>query len=523
MTLLLLACTSGPTGEKVDRDDSTAGEVTMTTRGEISLVETLSCEAPAPLTFTNRAAMLGLRGADHAADHFEGGVAALDDSDRDGVLDLRLGLSGAPLRRYAGLGSGRAATEFHVPGPMSWLRFDLDEDGESDLLFGGTRPETWLWRDGALVPQPMPSWFDLDAMLPRAEGGAIKQLVPFDLEGDGDLDLHVALNNRLDAPADATEDTLLVHDGPRAWHAVPLDATIGATRAFDAAVVDRDGTDALYIANDMGAAFGGNQLLIGRDGTLIDATATCACGAVESAMADTVADVDGDGRDDLVVGSTWRTLLLLGQPDGTYVDASSARGVDTVPDGYGMSWGVSAIDLDNDGRRDLVVPQGDLRANGSAGFESPVNLLWQREDGTFEDRGAELGFPQAGSHRATLPWDVNRDGVLDVLVTQVDAAPTWLVSDGCTAMGWLEVDAPEGSRVRVEVGDRVWTGRATADVSYGATAPPRVHIGLGEGVELVDRVRVITPGGRVHEADNVPARSRLAVEGAAFSAWLSDG
>jgi hypothetical protein len=102
----------------------------------------------------------------------------------------------------------------------------------------------------------------------------------------------------------------------------------------------------------------------------------------------------------------------------------------------------------------------------------------------------------------------------------VDAAPTWLVSDGCTDMAWLEVDAPEGSRVRVEIGDRVWTGRATADVAYGATAPPRVHIGLGADVTLVDRVLVTVPGGTTHHADNVPARSRLAVGTSDVSAWL---
>jgi hypothetical protein len=115
---------------------------------------------------------------------------------------------------------------------------------------------------------------------------------------------------------------------------------------------------------------------------------------------------------------------------------------------------------------------------------------------------------------------MNGDGVVDLLLTQVEKRATFLVSEGCTAGEWLEVDAPEGSRIRVEVGEKTYVGRATADVAYGATAPPQVHFGLGEGVEKVDRVTVITPEGAEFFAEDVPTRTLLAVPGFAFVARL---
>ncbi len=489
--------------------------------GELQKVESRACAAPGPLSWRDRAEEYGLEGSAQAVDHFEGGAVALDDVDADGRLDLVVAMPSSPVRMYPALGSGREPQVVGGMAPMAFLRWDVDEDGGADLVLTGPMPSTLMRREGHYEEELVPG-FDLRRLVALHGSSVLKQLVPFDADGDGDLDLYGPVNPGSGAAdPESVDDVVLFRDGPMEWRTVELPASLAGTRPFDAAVMDRNGVDALYVANDMGAQFGGNQLFVGSPEGVEDITTDCGCGLVESAMADEVADVNGDGLEDIVIGSTFRSLLLLDSGDGRYVDASAATGVSQFPNGRSMSWAVAAEDFDNDGRMDIVIPQGDFRPmNGGDIYESPINALWQREDGTFEDRGPEWGFPTEGSHRATLARDMNGDGVLDFLLTQVEKRPTLLVSEGCTAGEWLEVDAPEGSRIRVEVGERVYIGRATADVAYGATAPPQVHFGLGEGIGRVDRIVVRTPDGEEYSLKNVPTRTQVAVPGYAFQARL---
>ena len=137
-------------------------------------------------------------------------------------------------------------------------------------------------------------------------------------------------------------------------------------------------------------------------------------------------------------------------------------------------------------------------------------MLVQHADGTFTDMREAWGFPSGPSFRGVLPRDVNGDGVLDVLVTVVDGAPRWMVSDGCTAGNWLDVDAPEGSWIEVEAGGVRWVGRATSDLGYAVSAPPRLHVGLG-ATARVDRLTVRLADGTELSAEDFDARRVVTV------------
>lgn len=113
--------------------------------------------------------------------------------------------------------------------------------------------------------------------------------------------------------------------------------------------------------------------------------------------------------------------LLLGRGDGSFEDAS-ARLEGLVP-AFGL--GVHALDADNDGDDDIFV------AN-----DSQANFLWINDGtGSFVDGalamrvayGAE-GRAQAGMGVAS--GDVNRDGALDLMVTNFSDEPTELYAGG---------------------------------------------------------------------------------------------
>jgi hypothetical protein len=118
-------------------------------------------------------------------------------------------------------------------------------------------------------------------------------------------------------------------------------------------------------------------------------------------------DVDGDGHPDLVVASEGENRLhvLYNQGDGTLRAGPS---LETGP--YDTGW-VTAADLDGDGRLDLVA--GDTGGEGRA-TDGVVTVYLQQADGSFS-RGTQL--TGGGYLVAVQAADFDGDGAVDLLVT----------------------------------------------------------------------------------------------------------
>ena len=251
--------------------------------------------------------------------------------------------------------------------------------------------------------------------------------------------------------------------------------------------------------NDKGLDFGGN-VLYANDGSALDSTGEdCSCEVIQDGMGVDVGDYNRDGLPDLFLSAATRNILLEAAGDGSFIDVTASLGADSVAEGDSMAWSGIFLDWDNDGDQDLLVAQGAL-LNSDVDRDNPGPLdLMSWEDTAFVNLAASLGLGQSENYRSLVAVEFNQDGVLDLLATRIAERPLLYLSEGCTAEGWLEVEAPVGSRIQVEAGGTTQTAWISTESSCGAARPPTRHFGLGTARE-VDALHVLQPDGQISSA-----------------------
>jgi hypothetical protein len=238
--------------------------------------------------------------------------------------------------------------------------------------------------------------------------GAHPQAVSLaDINGDGLLDLLVADSN------DATVSVLLNTTAPGAlvpsFAARQAMAVGSAPRSIAIADLNADGKLDLVSANSGGATVSVlfNTTTPGAATPTFSAQQTLATGTTPVAVV--AADLDGDGRPDLVVannGADTLSVLLNTATPGASVPSFGAQ--QTVPTGSHPSW-ASVADVNGDGRPDLVVANHDANSVG-------VLLNLAAAGNATVSFAAQQSFPVGAAPTQTTLADVNGDGLPDVLV-----------------------------------------------------------------------------------------------------------
>lgn len=512
---LLLAC--APDG--LDSDPHTEAPRDTEVPTWLSLETEVECAAPTSLAFRDMAPEWGLSGVSNPdGNHLNGGGAGVADFDRDGDLDVLLAYSGLPLYLYRWEGSAFVAESITIRSTRDTgtvLPFDIEGDGDLDAIVGGaTAGVTFLRNYGTFL---MEEALFLPAALPR---DGMYGAAAADFDADGDVDVYVPLYG-MNVPARA--DAILRNEGGTFVVADPLPSSEGA-KTYQALWFDADGDGDLdaYATNDQGPQAGGNALFLNEVGVLTPSASVCA--PTTSGMSADAADVSGDGLADLYLGNSDFGNLYFADGEGSFYDVAAALGAQNAvangdPD---MVWGVALYDAENDGDLDIFAAHGDLWAPSdpsSTLTDAADSLLLQGADGAFTEVAPQLGIDTIESSRAVVPADFNGDGVLDLLVTGAVTEPHLWVSQGCTSGAWIDVRLVGsvdnlhglGAKVEIEAGGRTLTAWATASASLFSGREAWVHLGLGE-VDTVDRLTVTWPSGDHQSTDfPFPAHRRVVV------------
>jgi hypothetical protein len=426
-------------------------------------------------------------------------VNAWADYDSDGDPDLFVGLNGTPNRLYrndkgtltdvaatAGIADARATRS------AAWG--DMDADGDPDLLLGftpGAAPLLKLYRNdkGQFVDVSPAAGLSVTA-------GAVRQPVWIDFDSDGDLDLFVAFRDK--------PNMLFRNDNGKL---TDIAATIGLADArktvgavwFDE---DEDGDLDVYVANMDGDA---NGLFRNDSGKYTDVALEAGAAwagraegvATNGTVRPCAADIDYDGRLDLIGANYGPLGLLLNRGKGRFEDVSKLWKI-AIDGRYDTC---APADFDNDGRTDVYV-------NGTVtGGTQYRDYLLRNTGSVFEDATPEPLQRLNSDHGAA--WaDVDGDGDLDLAVTGVgtEAIPllfrNLLPADNARrSLSIRVVDSrggatAAGAEVRlVAAGTSRLVGMGLVDSGsgYNAQSDLPVHIGLAT-LDPVD-VIVTWPGG----------------------------
>ena len=108
--------------------------------------------------------------------------------------------------------------------------------------------------------------------------------------------------------------------------------------------------------------------------------------------------------------------------------------------------------------------------------------------------------------------DIDNDGDIDIVVNNLDGAPSLLRNDGGNRNNWLMLKcigtrsnrSAIGARVRVVSADRAQIREVMSGSSYYSHSDLRVHFGLGRAVRA-DFVEVLWPSGLKESFSDVPA------------------
>jgi Bacterial Ig-like domain (group 3)/FG-GAP-like repeat/FG-GAP repeat len=375
---------------------------------------------------------------------------AVADLNGDGKLDLVVGhLEGGPSCTAIGvevgvlLGNGDGTFQTAQPycigsgGYSSIFIADVNSDGKPDVIVASQYFSVNDLVDGGVAVllgngdgtfQPAQSF--------KSGGGGANFVTVADLNGDGKPDMVVA--NCSKVGEDCTTPPwgfptgnvgVLLGNGDGTFQpAVVYDTGGSIAVSVAAADVNGDGELDLIVAHSCvtGDNCGDGAIgILAGNGTGTFQAAVAYNWHGERPFSMVVADVNHDGKLDLLVGGIFMVGVALGNGDGTFQDAVSyATGGDEA-------LSVASGDVNGDGVPDLVVGSHCRRSSGRCNAGS-IGVLVGNGDGTFR---APKVFTSDGQVATSIALaDVNRDGRLDLIVANMCASGDRNCSHGAAAV-----------------------------------------------------------------------------------------
>jgi hypothetical protein len=281
--------------------------------------------------------------------------------------------------------------------------------------------------------------------------------------------------------------------------------------------VDNDGWIDMVVANDTVPNFlfhnqhdGTFKEIGARSGVAYDAY-----GLVRGAMGIDSARFRNDDTLGIAIGNYANEMnaLYVAQRDSLlFADEATQAGVGPASQKL-LKFGLFFFDYDLDGRLDVLTANGHLepeihRVQSNQQYRQPAQLFWNRGDSKGmgfvpvppEKCGNDLLKPIVG--RGAAFADIDGDGDLDVVLTQIGGPPLLLRNDQNLHHHWIRLklvgvknnrDAI-GAWIKVRAGGHTLSRQVMPTRSYLSQSELPVTIGLGSA-DKVDSVEITWPGG----------------------------
>ncbi|HIE99081.1 MAG TPA: CRTAC1 family protein [Planctomycetes bacterium] len=288
----------------------------------------------------------------------------------------------------------------------------------------------------------------------------------------------------------------------------------------------------IYVANDRMANF---LWINQQDDTFVDeavlrGVAFDSQGRSQAGMGIAVADLNGDSVTDLFITHIeGESNALYLSREGVFREESAQAGLLTTSFPF-TGFGSAFVDISHNTYPDIVVVNGRVK-RGQTGQQDP-GRAWQQyaernliflNTGAGEFTQSGLGNPfctLAGISRGLATGDIDNDGDVDFLVTNIGSSATLFRNDAIKSGGWLKVRVVDpslggrdayGAEVTVIAGRNRWSKTIQSGTGYLSASEPIAHFGMGSA-ERYDRIDVIWPDGLAEFFDGGPCAVTRRVE-----------
>jgi hypothetical protein len=445
-------------------------------------------------TFSDVTERAGLTGMPQG---YYGMGVAVGDYDNDGFEDIYVtGYGGNTLYHNNGNGTFTDVTKTAGVGASGWSAsagfFDYDNDGRLDIFV--TRYVDWSFKTNRYCGEHKP--------------GYRSYCHPDNYDGVTNILYH---NN-----GDGTFTDVSAKAG--------IANSNGKGLGVSFADYDGDGFTDIFVANDSVQCFLYHN---NGNGTFSEVGLLAGVGYNEdgkafAGMGADFTDFDNDGYPDIVVTdlSNERYMLFRNNGDGSFRDVTNASGVGAATLAF-SGWSTHLFDFDNDGWKDLFVAQGHVmdtieQTSPNLKYLQPP-LLLHNESGHFKRvvLGAALQTEWAG--RGAAFGDLDNDGDVDVVMSNVGQKATVLRNDGGNRNHWLAIQAIGRKSNRDGIGSRVKVVSASGltqyftvntAVGYLSASDKRLLVGLGRDA-TAKLVEIRWPSGIVQKFENLKADQML--------------